>query len=128
MKHIYSIRSIYFKRFTLAALLGVLSISAWANSGSTYGKLTAETDPNSDSNGAGKIYVSTTALAEGTEPTNLANTQEVVCSATVVKFLGSTLYQGTSTFYCYAREPENTKGLWAGWYDNSGALQGGGEK
>ena len=64
----------------------------------------------------------------GTEPTNLANTQEVVCSATVVKFLGSTLYQGTSTFYCYARETESTKGLWAGWYDNSGVLQGGGEK
>lgn len=128
MKHIYSIRSIYFKRFTLAALLGVLSISAWASSGDNYGYLSAKTEPNSDSNGAGKIYVSTTALAEGTEPTNLANTQEVECSATVVKFLGSTLYQGTSTFYCYARETENTKGLWAGWYDNSGALQGGGEK
>ncbi|MEE1070155.1 MAG: hypothetical protein U0K81_06755 [Paludibacteraceae bacterium] len=128
MKHIYSIRSIYFKRFTLAALLGVLSISVWANSGDNYGHLSAKTEPNSDSNGAGKIYVSTTALAEGTEPTNLANTQEVVCSATVVKFLGSTLYQGTSTFYCYARETENTKGLWAGWYDNSGVLQGGGEK
>lgn len=128
MKHIYSIRSIYFKRFTLAALLGVLSISAWANSGDNYGHLSAKTEPNSDSNGAGKIYVSTTALAEGIEPTNLANTQEVECSATVVKFLGSTLYQGTSTFYCYARETENTKGVWAGWYDNSGALQGGGEK
>ena len=128
MKHIYSIRSIYFKRFVLAALLGVVSISAWANSGDNYGHLSAKTEPNSDSNGAGKIYVSTTALAEGTEPTNLANTQEVNCSATVVKFWGSTLYQGTSTFYCYARETENTKGLWAGWYDNTGALQGGGEK
>ena len=130
MKHIYSIRSIYFKRFTLAALLGVLSISAWADSGSTYGLLTAETKPNSESNGAGKIYVSTTALAEGTEPTNLVNTQKVTCSATVVKLWkgGPTIYQGTSTFYCYAREPENIKGLWAGWYDNSGVLQGGGEK
>lgn len=128
MKHIYSIRSIYFKRFVLAALLGVLSISAWANSGSTYGLLTANTEPNSDSNGAGKIYVSTTALAEGPEPTDLENTQEVNCRATVVKLWGATLYQGTSTFYCYARETENTKGLWAGWYDNSGALQGGGEK
>ena len=130
MKHIYSIRSIYFKRFTLAALLGVLSISAWASSSSTYGLLTAKTEPNSDSNsnGAGKIYVSTTALPEGTEPTVLENTQEVKCSATVVKFLGSTLYQGTSTFYCYARETKDTEGLWAGWYDNSGALQGSGEK
>ena len=128
MKHIYSIRSIYFKRFVLAALLGVLSISAWADSGNSYGRLTAKTEPNSDSNGAGKIYVSTTALAEGTEPTDLKNIQEVNCSATVVKFWGSTLYQGTSTFYCYARETENTKGLWAGWYDNNWALQGGGEK
>lgn len=130
MKHISSIRSIYFKRFVFAALLGVLSISAWANSGSTYGLLTAKTEPNSDSNGAGKIYVSTTALPEGTEPTDLENTQEVECSATVVKLWkgGPTIYQGTSTFYCYARETENTKGLWAGWYDNSGALQGGGEK
>lgn len=134
MKHIYSIRSIYFKRFVLAALLGVLSISAWANSGSTYGLLTANTEPNSDSNsdsnGAGKIYVSTTALPEGTEPTVLENTQEVTCSATVVKLWkgGPTIYQGTSTFYCYARETKDTEGLWAGWYDNTGALQGGGEK
>ena len=128
MKHIYSIRSIYFKRFGLAALLGVLSISAWADSGNSYGRLTAKTEPNSDSNGAGKIYVSTTALAEGTEPTELENTQEVDCSATVVKIWTTTLYQGTSTFYCYARETENTEGLWAGWYDNTGALQGGGEK
>ena len=130
MKHIYSIRSIYFKRFTLAALLGVVSISAWANSGNTYGRLTAETKLNSGSNGAGKIYVSTTALPEGTEPTVLENTQEVNCSTTVVKLWkgGPTIYQGTSTFYCYARETENTEGLWAGWYDNTGALQGGGEK
>ena len=126
MKHIYSIRSIYFKRFTLAALLGVVSISAWASS-TNHGKLTAETELNSDSNGAGKIYVSTTALPEGTEPTVLENTQEVNCSATVVK-IWTTLYQGTSTFYCYARETKDTEGLWAGWYDNSGALQGGGEK
>ena len=128
MKHIYSIQSIYFKRFVLAVLLGVVSISAWANSGDNYGHLSAKTEPNSDSNGAGKIYVSTNALPEGTEPTDLKNIQEVNCSATVVKFWGSTLYQGTSTFYCYARETENTKGLWAGWYDNTGALQGGGEK
>ena len=130
MKHIYSIRSIYFKRFTLAALLGVVSISAWANSSSTYGLLTAETEPNSDSNGAGQIYVSTTALPEGTEPTVLENTQEVTCSTTVVKLWkgGPTIYQGTSTFYCYARETKDTEGLWAGWYDNTGALQGGGEK
>ena len=130
MKHISSIRSIYFKRFVLAALLGVVSISAWANSSSTYGLLTAKTEPNSDSNGAGKIYVSTTALAEGTEPTDLENTKEVECSATVVKLWagGSTIYQGTSTFYCYARETEKTKGLWAGWYDNNWALQGSGEK
>lgn len=128
MKHISSIRSIYFKRFTLAALLGVVSISAWASSGNNYGHLSAKTEPDSDSNGAGQIYVSTTALPEGTEPTNLANTQEVNCSATVVKFWTSTLYQGTSTFYCYARETEKTKGLWAGWYDNNWALQGSGEK
>ena len=128
MKHIYSIRTVYFKRFVLAVLLGVVSISAGANSGDNYGLLTAKTEPNSDSNGAGKIYVSTNALPEGTEPTDLKNIQEVNCSATVVKFWGSTLYQGTSTFYCYARETENTKGLWAGWYDNTGALQGGGEK
>lgn len=127
MKHIYSIRSIYFKRFTLAALLGVVSISAWASS-TNHGKLTAETEPNSDSNGAGQIYVSTTALPEGTEPTDLANRKEVECSATVVKILGRTLYQGTSTFYCYARETKDTKGLWAGWYDDNWALQGGGEK
>ena len=128
MKHISSIRSIYFKRFVLAALLGVVSISAWANSGDNYGLLTAKTEPDSDSNGAGQIYVSTTALPEGTEPTDLANTKEVECSATVVKIWSTTLYQGTSTFYCYARETENTKGLWAGWYDNNWALQGGGEK
>ena len=130
MKHIYSIRSIYFKRFTLAALLGVVSISAWANSGNNYGHLSAKTEPDSDSNGAGQIYVSTTALPEGTEPTNLANTQEVTCSTTVVKLWkgGPTIYQGTSTFYCYARETKDTEGLWAGWYDNTGALQGGGEK
>ena len=65
MKHISSIRSIYFKRFVLAALLGVVSISAWADSGNTYGQLTAKTDSNSDSNGAGKIYISTTALLQG---------------------------------------------------------------
>lgn len=128
MKHIYSIRSIYFKRFVLAALLGVVSISAWANSGDNYGQLSANTEPDSDSNGAGKIYVSTTALPEGPDSTDLVNTQKVNCSAMVVKFLTSTLYQGTSTFYCYARETKDTEGLWAGWYDNSGALQGGGEK
>lgn len=128
MKHIYSIRSIYFKRFTLAALLGVLSISAWANSGDNYGQLSANTEPDSDFKGAGKIYVSTTALPEGPDSTDLVNTQKVNCSATVVKFWGSTLYQGTSTFYCYARETKDTEGLWAGWYDNSGALQGSGEK
>ena len=75
MKHISSIQSIYFKRFVLAALLGVLSISAWANS-DNYGHLSAKTDPDSDSNGAGKIYVSTTALAAGTEPTDLTNSKE----------------------------------------------------
>ena len=127
MKHIYSIRSIYFKRFTLAALLGVVSISAWASS-TNHGKLTAETEPNSDSNGAGQIYVSTTALPEGPDSTDLKNIEEVTCSATVVKFWGSTLYQGTSTFYCYARETDSIEGLWAGWYDDNWALQGGGEK
>ena len=129
MKHISSIQSIYFKRFVLAALLGVLSISAWANSYNNYGQLKAKTDPDSDSNGAGKIYVSTTALEAGTEPTDLKNTQSVDCSAIVVQLWkgGPTIYQGTSTFYCYARETEK-KGLWAGWYDDSGALQGGGEK
>lgn len=129
MKHIYSIRSIYFKRFTLAALLGVLSISAWANSGDNYGYLSAKTEPNSDSNGAGKIYVSTTALAEGTEPTDLTNSKEQ-------KFEGESYdlwvtkvrLQTPVTFYCYARETEKTEGLWAGWYDNNWALQGSGEK
>ena len=37
-------------------------------------------------------------------------------------------YYSSTTFYCYARETEKTKALWAGWYDNTGALQGGGEK
>lgn len=122
MKHISSIRSIYFKRFTLAALLGVLSISAWANSGSTYGVLTANTEPNSDSNGAGKIYVSTTAL---TDQTLEANEYKTPIDITCFYFFS---YYSSTTFYCYARETENTKGLWAGWYDKSGALQGGGEK
>ncbi|MEE0950618.1 MAG: hypothetical protein U0L62_00180 [Paludibacteraceae bacterium] len=122
MKHIYSIRSIYFKRFVLAALLGVLSISAWADSGNTYGQLTAKTDSNSDSNGAGKIYVSTTAL---TDQTLEANEYKTPIDITCFYFLG---YYSSTTFYCYARETENTKGLWAGWYDNSGALQGGGAK
>lgn len=123
MKHIYSIRSIYFKRFTLAALLGVLSISAWADSGNTYGRLTAKTEPNSDSNGAGKIYISTTALTDETLAANEYKTP--IDNITCFYFLG---YYSSTTFYCYARETESTKGLWAGWYDNSGALQGGGEK
>ncbi|MEE1095954.1 MAG: hypothetical protein UH084_05205 [Paludibacteraceae bacterium] len=127
MKHIYSIRSIYFKRFTLAALLGVVSISAWADSGNTYGRLTAKTDPNfdpnSDSNGAGKIYISTTALTDETLAANEYKTP--IDNITCFYFLG---YYSSTTFYCYARETESTKGLWAGWYDNSGALQGGGEK
>lgn len=122
MKHIYSIRSIYFKRFTLAALLGVLSISAWADSGNTYGRLTAKTDPNFDSNGAGKIYVSTTAL---TDQTLEANEYKTPIDITCFYFYS---YYSSTTFYCYARETENTEGLWAGWYDNSGALQGGGAK
>lgn len=122
MKHIYSIRSIYFKRFTLAALLGVLSISAWADSGNTYGRLTAKTEPNSDSNGAGKIYISTTAL---TDETLAANEYKAPIDITCFYFYS---YYSSTTFYCYARETENTKGLWAGWYDNSGALQGGGAK
>ena len=126
MKHISSIRSIYFKRFVLAALLGVVSISAWADSGNTYGRLTAETDPNSepnsDSNGAGKIYISTTAL---TDQTLEANEYKTPIDITCFYFLG---YYSSTTFYCYARETEKTKGLWAGWYDNTGALQGGGAK
>ena len=122
MKHIYSIRSIYFKRFVLAALLGVLSISAWADSGNTYGRLTAKTEPNSDSNGAGKIYVSTTAL---TDQTLEANEYKTPIDITCFYFYS---YYSSTTFYCYARETDNTEGLWAGWYDNSGALQGGGEK
>ena len=122
MKHIYSIRSIYFKRFVFAALLGVVSISAWADSGNTYGRLTAKTEPNSDSNGAGKIYVSTTAL---TDETLAANEYKAPIDITCFYFYS---YYSSTTFYCYARETENTEGLWAGWYDNSGALQGGGAK
>ena len=122
MKHIYSIRSIYFQRFVLAALLGVVSISAWADSGNTYGRLTAKTEPNSDSNGAGKIYISTTAL---TDETLAANEYKAPIDITCFYFYS---YYSSTTFYCYARETENTKGLWAGWYDNTGALQGGGEK
>lgn len=122
MKHIYSIRSIYFQRFVLAALLGVVSISAWADSGNTYGRLTAKTEPNSDSNGAGNIYISTTAL---TDETLAANEYKAPIDITCFYFYS---YYSSTTFYCYARETENTKGLWAGWYDKSGALQGGGEK
>ncbi len=122
MKHIYSIRSIYFKRFVFAALLGVVSISAWADSGNTYGQLTAKTEPNSDSNGAGKIYISTTAL---TDETLAANEYKAPIDITCFYFYS---YYSSTTFYCYARETEKTKGLWAGWYDKSGALQGGGEK
>lgn len=129
MKHIYSIRSIYFKRFVLAALLGVVSISAWANSGDNYGHLSAKTEPDSDSNGAGKIYVSTTALAEGTEPTDLTNKKEQDFEGDSYDLWFTEVRLRTPvTFYCYARETEKTKGLWAGWYDNTGALQGGGEK
>lgn len=129
MKHISSIRSIYFKRFTLAALLGVLSISAWANSGDNYGHLSAKTEPNSDSNGAGKIYVSTTALAEGIEPTDLTNNKEQDFEGGSYNlWITEVRLQTPVTFYCYARETEKTKGLWAGWYDNTGALQGSGEK
>lgn len=128
MKHISSIQSIYFKRFVLAALLGVLSISAWANS-DNYGHLSAKTDPDSDSNGAGKIYVSTTALAAGTEPTDLTNSKEQDFEGFSYNLIFTEVrLQTPVTFYCYARETEKTKGLWAGWYDNSGALQGGGEK
>lgn len=129
MKHIYSIRSIYFKRFVLAALLGVVSISAWANSGDNYGHLSAKTEPNSDSNGAGKIYVSTTALPEGTEPTDLENNKEQDFEGVSYNlWITEVRLQTPVTFYCYARETENTKGLWAGWYDNNGVLQGSGEK
>ncbi len=122
MKHIYSIRSIYFKRFVLAALLGVLSISAWANSGNTFGLLTANTEPNSDSNGAGKIYISTTAL---TDETLAANEYKAPIDITCFYLFS---YYSSTTFYCYARETDSIEGLWAGWYDNSGVLQGGGEK
>ena len=129
MKHISSIRSIYFKRFTLAALLGVLSISAWASSGDNYGHLSAKTEPNSDSNGAGKIYVSTTALAEGTEPTDLTNsTEQKFEGESYDLWVTKVRLQTPVTFYCYARETEKTEGLWAGWYDNNWALQGSGEK
>lgn len=129
MKHIYSIRSIYFKRFTLAALLGVVSISAWANSGNNYGHLSAKTEPDSTSNGAGQIYVSTTALPEGTEPTDLTNSKEQDFEGVSYNlFITTVRLQTPVTFYCYARETKDTKGLWAGWYDKSGVLQGSGEK
>ena len=129
MKHIYSIRSIYFKRFTLAALLGVVSISAWANSGNNYGHLSAMTEPDSTSNGAGQIYVSTTALPEGPDSTVLTNRKDQDFEGVSYNLWITTVrVQTPVTFYCYARETKDTKGLWAGWYDNTGALQGSGEK